>query len=53
MSSQTRCAQCGKGLHNTYFCHFCSKSFCSTECLARHVALHHGDKPSQAPTAHH
>ncbi len=37
------CAECGKKLHNTFFCPECGQPSCSLNCYRRHEAQHDED----------
>jgi hypothetical protein len=40
--SYARCAECGKKLHNTFFCLECGQPSCCLDCYCRHEASHAG-----------
>jgi hypothetical protein len=37
----TRCSECGRKLHTTFFCQECGQPSCSLDCYCRHEAGHH------------
>jgi len=40
----TCCAECGRKLHNTFFCQECGQPSCCLDCYCRHEARHAGEQ---------
>jgi hypothetical protein len=38
----TCCRECGRKLHNTFFCQECGQPSCCLDCYCRHEARHAG-----------
>ena len=50
MSDCDHCQECGRPLHNVFWCRACGDSCCSFTCLQRHRAEHAPKQPGDRPT---